>query len=86
MGDSRAILARQSKILSIQLIEKVGNSFIFLRITNHVLRLRKKGFSRMVEGFMPLEMNMVNLWDHRECGFPIKVKNKLSRSSRFGHE
>ena len=69
-----------------KLIEKVGNSSIFLRIISHVLKLRKRGLSSMVVGFMHLEMKMVSLWDHRECGFQIKVKKKLFRSSRFSYE
>lgn len=44
VGDSRAILARQSIFYLIQLIAKVGNSFTFPKTISQVLRAKKRGF------------------------------------------
>ena len=61
VGDSRAILARQSINIFIQLIEKVGNLFIFLKTTNLQFKLKRKELSRMEEEFMHLEIKMACL-------------------------
>jgi serine/threonine protein phosphatase PrpC len=44
VGDSRAILARQSKIFITKLIKKIGKLSIFHRTINHHFRKRRKGF------------------------------------------
>ena len=70
VGDSRAILARQSKDLSIQLTEKVGNSSTFPRTINLQSRPRKRGFSSMVEGFICLLYTSPSPRDQRGSRMP----------------
>ena len=77
VGDSRAILARQSINIFIQLIEKVGNLSIFLRIINLLFNLKRKESSKMEEEFMLLEIKMECLLGLFGSGFLTKVSQNI---------
>ena len=60
VGDSRAILARQSKSNFTQSTARAGNSSTFPKTTNPVLKLKRSGCFAMGGEFMPLKMKLAS--------------------------
>lgn len=86
VGDSRAILARQSTILTKKLTEKAGNSSISPKTTNLLSKLSARESSSKEAECTLLKTKITSLSDHSGCGCPIKVSWMLDRLAGTSHE
>jgi hypothetical protein len=73
VGDSRAILARQSIVKTIQSIKRIGKSSICHKTISLLWKRKKKEFYVRVAKYTALETNKATRSDLRECGYQIEV-------------
>lgn len=86
VGDSRAILARQSTSAATKSTSATGKSSTSPRTTSHPFSARKRGSSSGVGRCTVTATNRVTPSALRECGSRTRVPLQLSRSAGTGHE